>query len=274
MRLIIDPGALSKPEPAKQVPAFLAASSENQILFSDFALKEAFNGANRQRIIRTFAPVRDFSPQMWALRLTPQISQIEPNEEDPARGFIDELQSNRLRAYLHDVFTDADGIGEFIAIASGDAEHHFESLMPSVPLIKKDIERFLGSLPAADLAKLRKENIISPRVADATIEGVTYDMALLMKERGDDSVPEHVENSFMFRFIVANYVLSLFWGVLGGLDSVKLKKLRNDVTDTTYATFATFYDGLITNDHKLRGIYGNTRLLLKTLFSVKTGAPC
>lgn len=242
--------------------AFLGASNENQILFSDFELKEAFNGANRQRIIRTFAPVRDFSPQMWALRLTPQISMIEPNEADPSPGFIDELQSNRLRAYLHNVFTDADGIGEFIAIASGDAEHHFESLMPSVPLIKKDIERFLGSLTATDLAKLRKENIINPRIADATIEGVTYVMALLMKERGEDSVPEHMENSFMFRFIVANYVLSLFWGVLGGLDSVKPKKLRNDVTDTTYATFATFYDGLITNDHKLRGICVNTRLLL------------
>jgi hypothetical protein len=61
-------------------------------------------------------------------------------------------------------------------------------------------------------------------------------------------------------------VLNLEWGTKGGLEGASPKTIRNDVTDMSYVAYASLYDGLITNDEKMEGIYRNSLKLLSTLF--------
>lgn|GEM_PF-1783143 len=114
---------------------------------------------------------------------------------------------------------------------------------------------------------LRRENRISKRLADAAVKAVSNDTRLHFRELGFTQLPEpeDVVYSFTLRFILANYVLALFWGVQGGLATAKKHTVRNDVTDTSYSAYATFYDGLVTNDKKLDAVYRNTRVLLRDL---------
>jgi len=116
VKLVIDPGSLRIPKHAERVRTHLSVSPKNEVIFTDFALQEAFNGANIRRLRRTFAPVKEFGAQIIALKITPQICRREPNANASSEQFVDELQSNRLRAYLHDVFTETEGVHERITL--------------------------------------------------------------------------------------------------------------------------------------------------------------
>lgn len=78
MKLIIDPGALSRLQSAARVREHLAASAENEVSFSDFALQEAFNGATAAGLKRTFGPVQAFAPQVVCLKKTGDIARLSP----------------------------------------------------------------------------------------------------------------------------------------------------------------------------------------------------
>jgi len=249
----------------------LSVSPKNEVIFTDFALQEAFNGANIRGLRRTLAPVKEFGAQIIALKITPEICRLEPNANVSPEQFVDKLQSNRLRTYLHDVFTEKEGVQERITLGSTQAGRRFDKLLPAVALVQEDMHRQIESIPTEDLALLRKKYRISNRLADATVKAVSNDTRLHFRELGFTQLPEQqdIVYSFTMRFI-ANYVLGLFWGVYGGLATAKKQTIRNDVTDTSYAAYATFYDGLITNDKKLDAVYRNTRVLLRELFRVNS----
>lgn len=268
MKLVIDPGALSRPQHAARVREHLAASAENQVIFTDFALQEAFNGANPTGLKRTFSAVKGFPSQIVCLKKTGEISRLPPKSDGLHVRFADELESNRLRTYLHDVYTGAEGIQERVAVASTQAARRFTGLMPAVEIVRENMMQMLAGINKEDLQRLRKQDQMSTHLADAVVVGVCRDTVLHFRQSGFEALPEprDVIYSFQLRFILANYVLGLFWGVAGGLQQADPKKVRNDVTDTTYAAYATFYDGLVTNDNKLNGIHRNTRKLLRDLF--------
>lgn len=43
------------------------------------------------------------------------------------------------------------------------------------------------------------------------------------------------------------------------------EKVRNDLIDANFATFATYFDGILTNDKKLFGLYTETHVLLEII---------
>lgn len=74
--------------------------------------------------------------------------------------------------------------------------------------------------------------------------------------------------SMPFRYAVCHYVVSLKWVVRKGYVEASDKTLRNDQVDTIHAAYATFFDGLITQDNKLRAVYSASRWLLRRLFGL------
>jgi hypothetical protein len=269
VKLIIDPGALSRAPHADQVQSHLAASPKNQVIFSDFALQEAFKDANIKGLRRTFAPVRDFPAQISALRLTPEICRLEPREDMQGR-LVDEVQSNRLRTYLHEIYSEGADVHARIELGSSQAGQRFQDLMQAIPQVKADITRQIGSFSSEDISLLKNEGRISRLMIDAIVKAVIHDTALHLHDIGVPKLPQpyDVVHSFVLRFVLANHVSGLFWGITGGHSGAMNKTLRNDVTDATYAAYATFFDGLVTRDDKLGAVYRNTKLLLREGFGV------
>jgi hypothetical protein len=272
MKWVIDPGALSRPQHAARVRKHLAASAENQVVFTDFALREAFNGANLAGLRRTFDPVQGFAPQIVCLRTTGEIARLSPSSEGLHARFVDELESNRLRTYLHDVFSGAQGIADRVTAASAQAASRIEELMLAVPTVREDMLEQLTGIKKEELQRLRNKGEMSNDIADTVVRAVCRDTGLHFRKLGFEALPGSLDvvYSFQLRFMLANYVLGLFWGIAGGLQQADPKTLRNDVTDTTYVAYATFYHELVTNDNKMYRVYRNTRHLLHTLFGVPT----
>lgn len=246
----------------------MEAAKENEVVFTDFALQEAFNGASVARLRRTFGPVQRFSRQIVCLKRTGEIARLMPAREGVRSRFIDELESNRLRTYLHDVFTNAHGVAERVALASTQAAARFERLMPAVSMVREDMLKQLAGVQRKELQQLRNSGQMSANIANAVVQGVSHNTDLYFRKIGFEHMPgpNEVVYSFQLRFILANYVLGLLWGLAGGLQQADAKKVRNDVTDTTYAAYASFYDELVTNDKKLAAVHLHTRNLLRTLF--------
>jgi hypothetical protein len=80
--------------------------------------------------------------------------------------------------------------------------------------------------------------------------------------------PARVLYSLAFRYAVCSYALSLKWAFEKGYLGASPDKLRNDYVDVTYAAYATIFDGLITNDNKLRENYAVSCWILRNLFRI------
>jgi hypothetical protein len=272
MKLIVDSGALSKSKHHETLRSHLAKSVQNGIVLTDFALGEVCNGANIGGLKWSFKVLAEFPAQVEVLKPTPLICRLQPGRETLHERFTDDLESNKFRAFLHNLFTNAEGIEGTIAKKAEQAHQQFSLLADAGEGIRNDIQGQLAELPKEGLKKLRGENRVTAEMANALVRSVVYNTKNLMREYSgfsEEINPRDAVYSFPLRFVLANYVLGLHWGIKGGVGGVAPVKLRNDVTDMTYVAYATLYDGLVTNDGKMAELYQRARSLLPKLFKVE-----
>lgn len=65
-----------------------------------------------------------------------------------------------------------------------------------------------------------------------------------------------------FRYMLAGYLLCLHWMISGGIDSLPIRKMVNDITDMMYIALGTYFDGILTNEIRMNWIY---KELVKTI---------
>ena len=79
-------------------------------------------------------------------------------------------------------------------------------------------------------------------------------------------------DTYIFRVALCGLLLSLRWASVGGARNVKVERIRNDMVDIHFAAYATIFDGLLTNDQKLSGIYREACGILHLMISEKQAA--
>lgn len=147
--------------------------------------------------------------------------------------------------------------------------------MPSVNYARSDIDYLLAKLSAKDLKIFRAQHKLTPEMMRTMSKVVTAMTQQPMTEFGGfDVLPDSRDAvySLPLRFALANAVVAFHWGKKGGLKTVDLKRLQNDITDASYVAYATFYDGIVTRDDKMEEVYVNTCNLLRPLFGIDPGA--
>lgn len=145
-------------------------------------------------------------------------------------------------------------------------------LVDASGLIRQDIKGQLARLPPDGLKVLRNEHRLTPEMVKQLRDSVVGSTVDMLKHYGGLSGipdPHDVVHSFILRFVLANYVLGLHWGVKGAVYTVDAMRLRNDVTDASYGAYASLFDGLITADNKMAEIHGHTRHLASELFGAE-----
>jgi hypothetical protein len=78
--------------------------------------------------------------------------------------------------------------------------------------------------------------------------------------------PALLPSTFIFRYSLACYLLTIRWIGDGGVENAKPKVLANDVVDMNYVAFATYFDGVLSLDSKVLGVYEEASLFLHTVF--------
>jgi len=121
----------------------------------------------------------------------------------------------------------------------------------------------------SQLAELRKPGAISKETGEVIVRNVLTLAALLFKAHPDVAgIPtaDKLRETLVFRFALAAQLLVVQWLSKGGIDTVNMDKLRNDVVDMTYVAYATLFDGILSNDRKLLNVYAEAGFLLDRVF--------
>ncbi|MBU4343976.1 MAG: hypothetical protein L6247_00880 [Desulfobacteraceae bacterium] len=267
MKKIIDANYFQDPA----LTDYLRSDKRNFVVFSDYACMEAYKGNAIKNISKSIEIVSQFPDQVIVLKGTRDIVKLSLLP-DGLNKFEDPIQTREFKIFCLGVSRAVQGD---LALASqvlqkGQlATEHFNKILKDTEAIAKGIKELTKSFKHDHLRALRKKEKLEPEVINRIIRDILLTAGFLFRDHPDvDERPQasQLPNSYILRYAVSAYLLALQWISDGGPGTVKRKKLRNDYVDMLYVAYATFYDGLLTRDAKMKGIYEETCFVLKNVF--------
>lgn len=267
MKKIIDANFFRDPALAD----YLRSDNSNLVVFPDYACMEAYKGNAIKNISKSIEIVSQFPDQVIVLKGTRDIvkSSLSP---DGFQKFEDPIQTGEFRKFCLGVKRAVQGdsaLATQILRKGRLASEHFDKLQKNTQVIVKGITELTKSYKPDHLKALRKREKLEAEVIDRIIRDILHMAGFLFRDHPDvDEIPQasQLPNSYILRYAVSTYLLVLQWISDGGPGNVKQEKLRNDFVDMHYVAYATFYDGLLTKDAKMMGIYQETCFVLENVF--------
>jgi hypothetical protein len=254
---------------------YLKLDKGNKVVFCDYACMEAYKGNAIENISRSIEIVSKFPDQVVVLKGTRDVIKLTLSANH-LELLEDAIQTKEFkifclvvkRAVRGDAVL-ADQILRNGKIASG----HFDEMRKDASLVAQGIKGFTKSYKPEYLVALKKKEELKTEVIDKIIKDIMRLAVTLFRNHPDvQEIPQTIQvarNTYIFRFAISAYLLNLRWISDGGVENVSLDRLRNDVVDMGYVTYATFFDGLLTNDNKMKEIYEETRFILEHAFIIK-----
>lgn len=254
---------------------YLSSSKENFVVLNDYAFMEAYKGNAIKSISKSIKIVSNFPRQVIVLKGTRDVVQLTLSSKDP-RLLEDMDQTKGFRNFCLGVRLAVQGDDALKAqiIEKGmAASAHLNGMRDDAFKVAEGIAELTKSFTPEHLRALRKRAKLSADLVNKIIKEILLLAALLFQKHPDvNQMPkaDQVRDTYIFRFAVSAYLLSLRWISDRGPGTVRLEKLRNDMVDMNYVAYATFFDGLLTNDNKMNEIYRETCFVLKNAFAVQT----
>jgi hypothetical protein len=269
VKKIVDAGAMRSP----LLAAYLAASSRNFAVLTDYACMESFKGNADVNLRKSLEILSQYPKQVIVLKGTAKIIRLQPRGHGLHARLIDPKQTagfgNFCRAVLAPGVSRPD-VRPMIRQRAQKATAHFDTLTASTETVRRGMQMFVQSYTSTDLKILRTHQPVSATFGERIVKDILMTTALSYR---DSMVPlikipqaGEIIYSFQFRHSLCCYALNLKWATDGGLQSVPNARLKNDLTDMTYAAYATFFDGLITNDQKLAELHEQAVWMLHNVF--------
>lgn len=271
MRKIVDCNALApdKVRGTDVLRDFLAASPANQALVTDFCVMESFNRGPGVHL--SYQTLSEYPRQVRILETTPMIARLHPRSKGLASRFIDHDGTMQFPRYCKALVARESMAGTNFALKCRIAEEFINDLTPAAESLRKPMIEMLSRHSRDELNTLRTEKRITHAMLDAATPDIARLTAMLYGETPwVGRLPDYpdVLYSYPFRLAVSHYALAVYWAWNGGLQSLPVKKLRNDITDCAYSAHASFFDGLITGDERMSEVYNLTIKLLREVFNL------
>ena len=272
MKKIIDANYFQAPE----LKQYLGSSKEHFVVFCDYACMESYKGNTLKSISKSIEIVSDFPDQVIVLKGTRDLVSLTLSSMDPAQ-LEDSDQTKGFRDFCFGVRLAMSGNEPLKAqiIEKGiEASARFDTFRDDAAKVAKGIAELRKSFTPEHLRVLREREVYPADLLDRIIREIIEITALLFSKHPDiDQMPQagRVRDSYIFRFAVSTYILSLRWISDGGPATVSLDKLRNDLVDMNYIAYATYFDGLLSRDRKMNEIYREACLILENAFAVQPG---
>jgi hypothetical protein len=268
---VADKNYLERPE----LEAFLTADAGNRLVLSDWSAIEAHAGNPIKNAARSLRIASKYPQQILVLRNSRQI--LELGEILPPFRFdmVNWHLTRRFPIYCEHLLKAEAGSKENISILMKQGEkasQHLASLIPNMPLMVDLIARLSEATSLATIRARRSQNGAIPHDDALELLRSIYDIGTRVASqlKGVPPVsrnPAAASRHVAFRFAIALRLFALWWTEQGGgLKEVKPEKLRNDFVDLIYVTVATYWDGFLTAEKKMLGIYEETRYIANNIF--------
>lgn len=237
---------------------------------------ETYKGNALKSISKSIEIVSDFPEQVIVLKGTRDLAILTLSSTNPAQ--LEDLdQTKGFRDFCIGVRSAMSGKEPFKAqtIEKGImASAHFNTLRDDTAKVARGMAELRKTFTTEHLRVLRERKCYPPDLLNRMMREIIEITALLFSKHPDiDLMPQdgRVRNSYMFRFGVSAYLLTLKWISDGGPATVGLDKLRNDIVDMNYVAYAPYFDGLLSRDRKMNEIYFETCFILENGFAVQPG---
>jgi len=256
VRKIIDASRLQ----SEELRSYLSRSRKHFAVLTDHAGTEIYKN-DPTRVYRSMAVLSDFPDQVVVLKRTSDIVQLSGQSKGLQRRLIDHPQTATFPVFCRNLRIAQSGkarIDPDDLASRGRAADYFMTVMDGIASRSpQTVDALARAFTAAELAAVRSGAPLSQAVNDKLSRGAA-ELALYLFRDVVGRLPPHrsdAPNTFLFRLAVCHSIWSLGWISVGGAHMVKPDRLRNDLIDQYYATYATFFDGLITGDKGMAGLY-------------------
>jgi hypothetical protein len=268
---ILDANFFQDPE----LDRYLNSNTQNFVVFTDFACMEAYKGNAIVNIKKSIEIVSHYPGQVIVLKSTPDIIKLQHGVENTTNIlFEDKGQTKYFKEFCGHVGMAVAGnsmIAAQLLEHGREASQHFDRMQDDMSKMVDGIAGMSASLRSDHLRSLKKREALSPEAAEEMAQIIfRLTSGTMHKNPNVSAWPDNfhqLRGTFIFRYVLASYLLFTRWISNGGIENVKHHKLRNDVVDMTYVAYGTLFDGLMSKDRKAMEIYEETRFLLDEVFT-------
>lgn len=272
---LVDSGALGRAQ--SEILPFLEASPTNAIVIPNIVILEFFRGQAAPKRIKSLSFLAPHVDQIFILLPAVKIASDPLLLTPISTDLLDEKLTTDFR-YIFKILEHRCANEAVSAIAAFYTKHtdsYFDSLTKSAATIKADILAETEQFPKDGLVALRAQRPVNDDTLRYMINSVISLSAEMLSdlhgEKSEILKPRQIIETLHFRFVLCAYTMELEWRVRGGLNTAKDKTVRNDVTDSLIAAQSMYFDGLITNDDKLKTIHAKALWALNFIFRPLAG---
>jgi hypothetical protein len=269
MRMVIDSNYLQ----CSALRDYLAASTDNYAVITDYAAMEAYKGDARV-IYRCIEILAEYPEQVLILKGTQEVCGLTAHETDRPETLIDYDQARGFAQYCQALAAGRRGdrsVRSQLSQLGRDAADHMERVLADMPKLNRGFNQVEATYTPEELKILRRQGPITQKMGDKLVQQVMLLAAELFSTDPKVAKPPRgpeVRNTFIFRHAICAYALALRLISVGGAGKTHPEKLRNDLVDVNFATFATFFDGFLSADKKAQEVYGVGKYLLREVFAM------
>ena len=270
MRKVVDSNFLR----SNALREYLSKSSKNFVVVTDYACMEVYKSNSIDSICRSMEILAQYPKQVIVLKGTSVVCGLKGRRAGLQRRLIDDQQTQEFREFCRHLITARHGD---LSIQRQLLEHG-RAATANINRIQADSANLLNAISAyandftdTEVRVLRKGLPFTKEMADKFIRNVLLIAGNMFKDHPRvKKFPKAKEfpNTFIFRAALCAYLLTLRWISDGGAQSAKPAKMRNDIVDVSFAAYATFFDGVLTKDKKLRGIYERAAFILPIIYDM------
>jgi len=268
MRKIVDSNYLQSPKLAK----YLASSSQNYAVMTDYAAMEAYKGDTLNGIYKSMGILVKHPRQVIVLKNTSIVAWLNGRGSGLQSRFIDHKQTREFSIFCRNLAAAENGNHDLerkILEHGRLANEHMKNLLKTAESMSSAVRSLTKHYTKDELRILRADSPLTEEMANKLIQDVLRiaaaaftDNSKIQKWPDDSTLP----NTFVFRSALCYYLLALEWIKVGGASGANAATLRNDIVDSNFAAYSTYFDGLLSTDVKLVRIYKTASFLLSNIF--------
>lgn len=267
MRKVVDSNFMQ----ADGLKQYLAKSTQNCVVLTDYAAMEAYKGDTLVSIYRSLEILAQYPKQVIVLKGTQAVCGLKGRSAGLQRRMIDGKQTREFGEYCKHLRAAKRGdlfFQEQLLRLGRDATAHMDRMLTDAADMPNILDEVAETYTKTELRVIRTGAAYTEQMTDKLIKDILLLALCLFRDHPRvTKLPNAKElpNTFIFRTALCGHLLSLRWIAVGGARNIKPEKMRNDMVDINFAAYATYFDGLLTADKKLNEIHEKAAYLLPIL---------
>lgn len=267
MNLVVDTNELK----GERLRNFLSKSKANKAVLIDYCAMEIYSPGSSNAVWDNMRVLREFDEQVLVLKGTMAVCAQRGRRANLHRRLIDLEQTKNFPKYILALKAAVEGslfhrqqLSEHVR----NARYQLERIIPDAVSVVSVIPELAGVYTAAEKEKIRSHDFSCAALCGKVIENaIGISAEVFSTHPAIYWRPKYGElpYTFVFRLVLATYLLSISRGSHGLALGIKSEKVRNDMIDMYFVAYGTLFDGVLSSDRRLFQIYKDMQCLLSVM---------